>query len=160
VDKKLSDILKIARLPAIFAAVALLNGCASTREIDDQNVDLLVAEFQNGTLQLEHASNPAWHTAQAAAKYVPAINSGNWTEVAKLMIKTDESNDMTWFLLGESAIYLGYPQAGQKYLRNSIAASVKFCADGPGYFPLICAGAHLPDDAFRGLAALERRRGH
>ncbi len=145
------------RFAAFFIALMLggvTAGCG-LRKIDEKNVETLMHDFQNGTLQLTGSTEAGGNTGWFSSDYVNLNNHRKWVELAKLLIEANTADDLSWYLLGASADGLGYEKAAAQYFTNSINAPVAFCAPGPNYLDSVCAGLKLPEDTYKRLGELK-----
>ena len=137
----------------VFILICFVSGCA-TREINEGNVDVLLHNFQEGTLQLSSSLETSGNNGRFSSQYVELANKRKWTQFSKLVIMANSADDLSWYLLGISAEGLGYKKAARQYYVNSVNSPVKLCHAGNGYLKTVCCDLYLPEESLKQLRDL------
>jgi hypothetical protein len=131
-----------------------LTGCA-TETITPQNVDRLMSNFATGNINLSSSIATVGNTGFFASQMMDFYIKQDWANLAKLVIKSNNATDFSWFMLASSAEGLGFRSAAVAYYNDSISANFKLCEPGGNYLSF-CGGIQLPNDAITRLSALQQ----
>jgi len=115
----------------------------------------LLALLQLGrpVLDCREACLDEWHRVQPDAARLDA--SGQWSDLAVLVMRTGYQDDLSVYYLGRAAEGLGFYVAAASYYRQSVPLSgtAIACAN----LSRLCGGVALPAAATMRLAAIERK---
>ena len=149
---------KMKTRAVIGLALLFLSGCAeSGRDNRYANMERpeLLAQLQLGrsVLRCREACLPTWRDEQPRAARLEA--SGQWGDLAAIVIRTEYQDDLSLYYLGRAAEGLGFYLAAITYYRQSMELSGTSisCAN----LSRLCGGVTLPADAARRLGVAEQR---
>jgi hypothetical protein len=146
------------RLGAVFGLTLMfLCGCAGSGS-DNRYANMarpeLLAQLQLGrsVLRCREACLSAWRDAQPHAARLDA--SGEWSDLAATVMRTEYQDDLSLYYLGRAAEGLGFYPAAVSYYRQSMELSGTSisCSN----LSRLCGGVTLPTDATRRLSIAQQ----
>lgn len=137
---------KMSFAKVLFASLVLVCSGCGPKHIDQTNVDSLLKNFADGTIEL---GSLTIGYERYRTKMRTFYAAEDWESLAKAVIEGDWHTDINWYYLGRSAEGLGLYVAAKSYYAKALSTKYKCYLYSYG-----CDGLSFPQDITARIEAL------